>query len=101
MTRSVFADIQDDEQFLITTGSSAKGVAPRYLPRSASVLGQQRRQLVVMQATLAPEDDPVVTASADPVERAEIELRAVDLTPTPEFDDRSMRSIRSRSAFPT
>ncbi len=85
----VFADVQDEQQFLITTGSSGEGRRPLVtFPGQLRFSVSNEGNRVVMQATLAPDDDPVVTASADPTERGEVEFAMqTDPEPTPEFDD--------------
>lgn len=89
----VFADVEADEQFLITTGSSGEGRRPLVtFPGQLRFSVSNDGNRVVMQATLAPEDDPVVTASADTNERGQLHgevefAMQVDPTPTPEFDD--------------
>lgn len=86
----VFADTENDEQFLITTGSSGEGRRPLVTFEGTlrfSVSNDGNR--IVMQSIPGDQDDPVVTASADPAERGDLEFTVfqVEPTPTPEFDD--------------
>lgn len=86
----VFADIENEQQFLITTGDAGEGRRPLVTFEGAlrfSVNNDGNR--IVMQATPGDDDDPVVTASADPTRRGGIEFAVAqtDPTPTPEFDD--------------
>jgi len=92
----LYADIEDDEQFLVSTGASGEGRRPLVTYTGAlrfSVSNEGNR--IVMQAVPADEEDPLVTASTEPVP----EDHAADdgmliafqpeptPTPTPEFDD--------------
>lgn len=86
-----FADIEDDQQFLVSTGDAGEGRRPLVTFDGAlrfSVSNDGNR--IVMQAVPAPEEDPVVTASTEPVPLQD-DVRLVQAqptpTPTPEFDD--------------
>lgn len=64
----LFADIEDDQQFLVSTGDSGEGRRPLITYDGVlrfSVSNQGNR--IVMQATPVDEEDPVVTASAEPI----------------------------------
>jgi len=86
----LFADLDGEEQFLVSTGDSGEGRRPLVTYDGVlrfSVSNQGNR--IVMQSVPDDGEDPLVTASADP---AELEgTRPVVLqptpTPTPVFDD--------------
>lgn len=88
----VFTDIQDDEQFLVTTGSTGEGRRPLVTYPGLlrfSVSNQGNR--IAMQAVAVDDDDNVVTASTGPLTPEATLALQPDPTPTPsptpEFDD--------------
>jgi len=86
-----FADIQDDEQFLVSTGDAGEGRRPLITFDGTlrfSVSNEGNR--IVMQALPTAQEEGVVTASTKPVPVGDdVMLIAAqpDPTPTPEFDD--------------
>lgn len=89
----LFADIEEDEQFLVSTGDAGQGRRPLVTYSGVlrfSVSNEGNR--IVMQAVPADEDDPVVTASTEPAPvDDDAMLVAMQIeptpTPTPEYDD--------------
>ena len=89
----MFADIQDDQQFLVTTGDAGEGRRPLITYDGSlrfSVSNEGNR--IVMQALPVDDEDPLVTASTEPTPvEDETMLIAAQLQPTPtpepEFDD--------------
>lgn len=90
-----FADVEDGEQFLVSTGDAGEGRRPLITYSGAlqfSVSNDGNR--IVMQAVPADEEDPVVTASTEP---APVDTTGDGMliarqvgptpTPTPEYDD--------------
>ena len=85
----MFADIEDDEQFLVTTGDAGEGRRPLVTyDGSLRFTVSNEGNRIVMQAVPAEDENGVVTASARVETGAEVTLAAqIDPTPTPEFDD--------------
>lgn len=87
----IFADIEDDEQFLVSTGGAGEGRRPLVTYEGVlrfSVSNEGNR--IVMQASPEEEEDPVVTASTGLTFEDDLEGTTVlfqQPTPTPEFDD--------------
>lgn len=87
----VFADIEDDEQFLVSTGGSGEGRRPLVTYEGVlrfSLSNEGNR--IVMQASPSDEEDGVVTASTEPIpvdDDAMVVSFQPEPTPTPEFDD--------------
>lgn len=87
----LFADIEDEEQFLVSTGGSGEGRRPLVtydgvLRFSLSNEGNR----IVMQAVPNDDEEAVVTASAEPIpvdDDAMVVSFQPEPTPTPEFDD--------------
>lgn len=87
----MFADIEEDEQFLITTGDSGEGRRPlvTYTGALRFVVSNEGNR-IAMQAAPSSDEDGVVTASTDWTLRSgEVTMAAFQPTPTPtpEFDD--------------
>lgn len=89
----LFADIEEDEQFLVSTGDAGEGRRPLITYSGVlrfSVSNEGNR--IVMQAVPADEEDPVVTASTEPAP-VEDEGMLIAMqpeptpSPTPEYDD--------------
>jgi len=85
----LFADIEEEEQFLVSTGGSGEGRRPLVTFDGAlrfAVSNEGNR--IVMQAVPSAEEDGVVTASTGlrPL-TGEVTLAQASPTPTPEFDD--------------
>jgi len=85
----LFADLEEDEQFLVSTGASGEGRRPLITFEGVlrfSVSNEGNR--IVMQAQPADEENPIVTASTEPVPvKDDVMLILQQPTPTPEFDD--------------
>jgi len=86
-----FADVEDEQQFLVSSGESGEGRRPLItfegeLRFSLSNEGNR----IVMQSVPAPEEDPVVTASTG-LEPPKVEATLLQTNPTPEptpeYDD--------------
>jgi len=88
----LFADTQDGEQFLVSTGSSGEGRRPfvTYEGRLRFSVSNEGNR-IVMQAAPSDDEDSVVTASTEPVPVEDgylpIARAQPEPTPTPEFDD--------------
>ena len=88
-----FADEQEGEQFLVSTGDAGEGRRPLVTYSGSlrfSVSNEGNR--IAMQAVQAPDEDGVVTASTTPIpldgDGMLISAQAQPTpTPTPEFDD--------------
>lgn len=85
----VYADIEEDQQYLITTGEQGQSRRPLVtFPGQLRFAVSNEGNRIVMQASPSPDEDPVVTASTDPEQREDLEFALqTDPTPTPEFDD--------------
>jgi len=87
----LFADIEDGEQFLVSTGDAGEGRRPLVTFEGRlrfSVSNEGNR--IVMQAVPGEDEDGVVTASAPPNAVDDLEPVAFQQptpTPTPGFDD--------------
>lgn len=110
----LFADIEDGEQFLVSTGGSGEGRRPLVTYEGAlrfSVSNEGNR--IVMQASPADDEDGIITASTDPaddpypvitashsaplddgsatsrslIDPVLVAFQPPDPTPTPEYDD--------------
>jgi len=88
----MFADVQEDDQFLVTTGAAGEGRRPLITYDGTlrfSVSNEGNR--IVMQAEPNNEEDGVVTASTEPIPiEDDAMLIAAQPVPTPtpeEFDD--------------
>jgi hypothetical protein len=89
----MYADIHDNQQFLVTTGDAGEGRRPLITYEGTlrfTVSNEGNR--IVMQAVPSNDEDPVVTASADPIS-VEDDAMLISAqtqptpTPEPEFDD--------------
>lgn len=88
----VFADIEDDEQFLVTAGSSGQGRRPlvSYTGALRFTVSNQGNRIAMQAVPSDLDEDPVVTAGFDALPGEEVELVAQPAptpTPTADFDD--------------
>jgi hypothetical protein len=88
----VFADIEDDEQYLVTAGSSGEGRRPlvSYTGTLRFTVSNQGNRIAMQAVPGALGEDPVVTASFKGVADDSVELVAQPApspTPTVGFDD--------------
>jgi len=86
----VFADVQEDEQFLVTTGPTGEGRRPLIsFPGTLRFSVSNQGNRIAMQAVPTNDDDNVVTASTGPTppEATLAQQDDPEPTPAPGFDD--------------
>ena len=87
----LYADIEENQQYLVTTGDAGEGRRPliTYSGNLRFTVSNEGNR-IVMQAVPGEEEDPLVTASADPVpveDDGMLISAQPQPTPTPGFDD--------------
>lgn len=86
----VFADIEEDAQFLVTSGSAGEGRRPlvTYQGSLRFAVSNLGNRIVMQAAPIGPDEDSIVTASAETAAAGQVSLASQPApSPTSEFDD--------------